>query len=406
MHHAPDETSRPPRRLLGRGPGEGAAPGEPQAPPPPEAEPPATPGTVDPAPEGRPEPGAPGPMPDPGSVSRPEPRSVAGPESPSEPAIGAGGGPESPSEAAIGAGGGPGPAAEVTAAVGELPAGAAPASAPVASPASEPAGEGVGDGRFTVRLANFEGPFDLLLQLISKHKLDVTEVALSQVTDEFMAHLRALGPDGDLDQTTEFLVVAATLLDLKAARLLPAAEVEDEADLALLEARDLLFARLLQYRAYKRIAAIFEERWETEGRRHPRTVGLEPHHAELLPEVVISIGAEGFARLAVKAMRPKAEPQVYVDHIHAPLVSVRDQAAVVVALLRERGTAVFRELIEDAGDTLTVVARFLALLELYREKAVALDQETPLGDLTVSWTGGERDPSVAVTDEFDQEDIA
>ncbi|WP_373412834.1 ScpA family protein [Streptomyces sp. NRRL B-24572] len=262
------------------------------------------------------------------------------------------------------------------------------------------------DGRFTVRLSNFEGPFDLLLQLITKHKLDVTEVALSQVTDEFMAHLRALGPDGDLDQTTEFLVVAATLLDLKAARLLPAAEVEDEADLALLEARDLLFARLLQYRAYKQIAAIFEERWEAEGRRHPRTVGLEPHHAELLPEVVISIGAEGFAKLAVKAMQPKAEPQVYVDHIHAPLVSVRDQAAVVVALLRERGTAVFRELIEDADDTLTVVARFLALLELYREKAVALDQETALGDLVVSWTGGETDPSAAVTDEFDQEATA
>ncbi|MFD3535134.1 segregation and condensation protein A [Streptomyces sp. NPDC058664] len=264
-----------------------------------------------------------------------------------------------------------------------------------------------GGGRFTVRLANFEGPFDLLLQLIAKHRLDVTEVALSQVTDEFMAHLRALGPDGDLDQTTEFLVVAATLLDLKAARLLPAAEVEDEADLALLEARDLLFARLLQYRAYKRIAAIFEERWETEGRRHPRTVGLEPHHAELLPEVVISLGAEGFARLAARAMRPKAEPQVYVDHIHAPLVSVREQAAVVVALLRERGTALFRELIEDVDDdTLTVVARFLALLELYREKAVVLDQETALGDLTVSWIGGEKDPSVAVTDEFDQEATA
>ncbi|MFE6787509.1 segregation/condensation protein A [Streptomyces sp. NPDC057680] len=281
-------------------------------------------------------------------------------------------------------------------------------AAPASPPAGEPsAGSGGGDGRFTVRLANFEGPFDLLLQLITKHKLDVTEVALSQVTDEFMAHLRALGPDGDLDQTTEFLVVAATLLDLKAARLLPAAEVEDEADLALLEARDLLFARLLQYRAYKRIAAIFEERWEAEGRRHPRTVGLEPHHAELLPEVVISIGAEGFARLAVKAMQPKAEPQVYVDHIHAPLVSVREQAAVVVSLLRERGTALFRELIEDVGDdTLTVVARFLALLELYREKAVALDQETALGDLTVSWTGGEADPAAAVTDEFDQETTA
>ncbi|MFJ3819069.1 segregation and condensation protein A [Streptomyces sp. NPDC090056] len=257
------------------------------------------------------------------------------------------------------------------------------------------------DGRFTVRLSNFEGPFDLLLQLITRHKLDVTEVALSRVTDEFMAHLRALGPDGDLDQTTEFLVVAATLLDLKTARLLPAAEVEDEADLALLEARDLLFARLLQYRAYKRVAAVFEERWENEGRRHPRTVGLEPHHAELLPEVIISIGAEGFAKLAVKAMQPKAEPQVYVEHIHAPLVSVREQAAVVAALLRERGTAAFRELIEDAGDTLTVVARFLALLELYRERAVALDQETALGDLTVSWTGG--DGEARVTDEFDQE---
>ncbi|MFD9034471.1 segregation/condensation protein A [Streptomyces sp. NPDC059567] len=274
------------------------------------------------------------------------------------------------------------------------PAAAAPES--VATPPRD----GGGDGRFTVRLANFEGPFDLLLQLISKHKLDVTEVALSKVTDEFMAHIRAMGPDWDLDQTTEFLVVAATLLDLKAARLLPAAEVEDEADLALLEARDLLFARLLQYRAYKQIATIFEDRWEAEGWRYPRTVGLEAHHAELLPEVVISIGAEGFAKLAVNAMQPRAKPQVYVDHIHAPLVSVREQAGIVVALLRERGSVSFRELTDSADDTLTVVARFLALLELYREKAVALDQEDALGELTVTWVGGERETQV--TDEFDQ----
>ncbi|MEV4685018.1 segregation/condensation protein A [Streptomyces kurssanovii] len=260
---------------------------------------------------------------------------------------------------------------------------------------------GADDGRFTVRLVNFEGPFDLLLQLISKHKLDVTEVALSKVTDEFMAYIRAMGPDWDLDQTTEFLVVAATLLDLKAARLLPAAEVEDEADLALLEARDLLFARLLQYRAYKQIADIFDRRLDDEARRYPRTVGLEAHLAELLPEVVISVGAEGFAKLAVKAMQPKAKPQVYVDHIHAPLVSVREQAEVVVAMLRERGRASFRELSEDAPDTLTVVARFLALLELYREKAVALDQEEALGELTVVWAGGGAE-AVAVTDEFDQ----
>ncbi|GAB3171592.1 segregation and condensation protein A [Streptomyces incanus] len=258
------------------------------------------------------------------------------------------------------------------------------------------------DGRFKVRLSNFEGPFDLLLQLISKHKLDVTEVALSKVTDEFMAYIRALGPDWDLDETTEFLVVAATLLDLKAARLLPAAEVEDEADLALLEARDLLFARLLQYRAYKRIAEIFSRRLDEEARRYPRTVGLEPHHAELLPEVVISIGAEGFARLAVKAMQPRPKPQVYVDHIHAPLVSVQEQAGIVVARLRQLGEASFRTLTEDTDDTLTVVARFLALLELYREKAVALDQETALGELTVRWTGGGGDAAPAVTDEFDR----
>ncbi|MFC9425218.1 segregation and condensation protein A [Streptomyces sp. NPDC056987] len=260
--------------------------------------------------------------------------------------------------------------------------------------------DGGGDERrFTVRLANFEGPFDLLLQLISKHRMDVTEVALSQVTDEFMAHLRAMGPEGDLDQTTGFLVVAATLLDLKAARLLPAAEIEDEADLALLEARDLLFARLLQYRAYKRVAEIFGERLETEGRRHPRTVGLEPHHAELLPEVVISVGAEGFARLAVKAMQPKPRPRVYVDHIHAPLVSVREQAGIVVALLRERGGMSFRELTADAegaDGTLTVVARFLALLDLYRERVVALEQDEALGPLMVRWTGGDDDSEETV----------
>ncbi|MFF1557758.1 segregation and condensation protein A [Streptomyces sp. NPDC058279] len=262
--------------------------------------------------------------------------------------------------------------------------------------------DGAEERRFTLRLANFEGPFDLLLQLISRHKLDVTEVALSQVTDEFMAYIRAMGPDWDLDQTSEFLVVAATLLDLKAARLLPAAEVEDEADLALLEARDLLFARLLQYRAYKQVAALFQDWSRQEGKRYPRTVGLEPHHAELLPEVVIGIGADGFARLAVQAMRPRAEPQVYVEHIHAPLVSVREQAGLVVALLKARGEATFQELTEGAADTLTVVARFLALLELYREKAVVLDQDEALGALTVRWSGGDGDGMPRVTDEFDQ----
>ncbi|MFC8145199.1 segregation and condensation protein A [Streptomyces paradoxus] len=282
-------------------------------------------------------------------------------------------------------------------AASEEPSGTAPGPRPPADDAGA-----AGDGVFKVRLANFEGPFDLLLQLISRHKLDVTEVALSKVTDEFMAYIRAMGPDWDLDETTEFLVVAATLLDLKAARLLPAAEVEDEGDLALLEARDLLFARLLQYRAYKQIADIFSGRLDDEARRYPRTVGLEAHHAELLPDVVISIGAEGFAKLAVKAMQPRPKPQVYVDHIHAPLVSVQEQAQIVVARLREFGEASFRALVADTDDTLTVVARFLALLELYREKAVALEQETALGELLVRWTGGDGDEAPTVTDEFDR----
>nr|WP_245687566.1 segregation/condensation protein A [Peterkaempfera griseoplana] len=293
-------------------------------------------------------------------------------------------------------------------------AGAAPPDAPGSLPqqAEGAAGGGTADSGpeaasdaggsgFRVRLENFEGPFDLLLGLISKHKLDVTEVALSKVTDEFIAHIRAMGPDWDLDQATEFLVVAATLLDLKAARLLPAAEIEDEEDLALLEARDLLFARLLQYRAYKQAAALFAERWAAEQRQRPRTVGLEPHHAELLPEVVISIGPERFARLAAKAMTPKPKPAVYVDHIHTPPVSVREQAALVVELLRAMGEASFTALVADAGDTLTVVARFLALLELYRERVLAFDQPEALGELQVVWIG-EEGREVEVTDEFDR----
>lgn len=359
-----DDPARPSRRSLGRGPG------VPDARPPAVTEPVAEPEPVLPEPVAEPEPAAvaeaePPPPPPPPPPAEPEPEPEPEPDPDPEPAP-------------------------------------APDPAPDPVPAPDAGTEPVDDGRFTVRLVNFEGPFDLLLQLISKHKLDVTEVALSKVTDEFMGHIRAMGPDWDLDQTTEFLVVAATLLDLKAARLLPAAEVEDEADLALLEARDLLFARLLQYRAYKQIAEIFSDRLETEARRYPRTVGLEPQYAELLPEVVIRIGPEGFARLAVKAMQPKPRPQVYVDHIHAPLVSVQEQAGIVVARLRERGEVSFQALTEDAADTLTVVARFLALLELYRERVVALDQEEALGSLMVRWTGGDDDVEPTVTDEFDR----
>jgi segregation and condensation protein A len=261
-------------------------------------------------------------------------------------------------------------------------------------------------GVFHVDLGElFEGPFDLLLGLISKHKLDVTEVALSTVTDEFIAHIRAhkstWGNDW-LGQATEFLVVAATLLDLKAARLLPSGEVEDEEDLALLEARDLLFARLLQYRAYKQVAAVFSERMAAEAGRFPRSVSLEPALASLLPEVLLGLGPQEFAALAARALAPRVPPTVSIDHLHAPVVSVREQAAVLVTMLRRSRSSTFRALTADCAGTVVVVARFLALLELFREGAVTFEQESPLAELHIRWTGTD-DGDLVVDDEFDED---
>jgi segregation and condensation protein A len=256
---------------------------------------------------------------------------------------------------------------------------------------------------FEVHLDVFEGPFDLLLGLIAKHKLDITEIALASVTDEFIAYIRGYGSEWDLDVASEFLVVAATLLDLKAARLLPTGEVEDEEDLALFEARDLLFARLLQYRAYKQVAAVFAGRLADEARCHPRTVGLEEPFSKLLPEVLIGLGPYEFAALAARTLAPKPEPTVGLAHLHAPKVSVREQAAVLVDRLRRLGSATFRTLTADCSDTVTVVCRFLALLELYRETVVAFEQITPFGELHVRWTGGDAaDVAAIVTDEFDE----
>jgi segregation and condensation protein A len=269
--------------------------------------------------------------------------------------------------------------------------------------AAEPAPEVASGSGFHVDLGDlFEGPFDLLLGLISKHKLDVTEVALSKVTDEFIAHIKAKGPEWDLGQATEFLVVAATLLDLKAARLLPSGEVEDEEDLALLEARDLLFARLLQYRAYKQVAAFFAGRMADEAGRHARSVSLEPHLAGLLPEVLLGLGPQEFALLAAKAFQPKPVPMVSVDHLHAPTVSVREQAAILVTALRRSRRSTFRALIVDCEGTLLVVARFLALLELYREGAVTFEQVDPLGELHIRWTGTD-EGEIEVPDEFEDD---
>lgn len=262
----------------------------------------------------------------------------------------------------------------------------------------EVAPESAAGVRFTVKLANFEGPFDLLLQLISQHQLDVTEVALHRVTDDFIAHLRALGDDWSLDETTEFLVIAATLLDLKAARLLPAGDVEDEEDLALLEARDLLFARLLQYRAYKQVAALFRELESGALRRYARSVAVEERFAALLPEVMLGVDPQRFAEIAAAVFRPKPPPTVSLDHLHAAKVSVRDRVALLRVRLASSGRASFGELVADCTHTVEVVATFLALLDLYKENTVVFEQVDPLGELRVQWTGGSVEDAAAAAD--------
>ena len=256
---------------------------------------------------------------------------------------------------------------------------------------------------FSVHLSNFDGPFDLLLQLISRHKLDITEVSLSLVTDEFISYIRSLEVSGQgwqLDQATEFLVVAATLLDLKAARLLPSGEVEDEEDLALLEARDILFARLLQYRAFKEIAASFQTMIEAADKAFPRVVALDPALAALLPEVLIGVGPERFASIAERVLTPKSPPVVAIEHLHMALVSVSEQSKLVVEALRHSKTMSFRSLCHDADSTMVVVARFLALLDLYRQGNLRFNQVIALGELQISWTGSQ-EGDVEVTDEFD-----
>jgi len=265
-----------------------------------------------------------------------------------------------------------------------------------------------GSRPFEVHLDVFQGPFELLLGLISKHKLDITEIALAHVTDEFMAHIRAhqaSDTEWDLSQASEFLLVAATLLDLKSARLLPQLGPEDEEDLALIEARDLLFARLLQYRAFKDVAAAFAERMATAGRMTARQAGLEPQFAALLPELIMGITPEQLAMIAARAMTPKVAPTIGLEHLHAPTVSVREQAGLIVARLRQLRTCTFRSLVADADSTLVIVARFLALLELFRESAITFDQAEALGALTVRWTGQD-EGEIGVSDEFDEEDVS
>ncbi|MCT1395145.1 segregation/condensation protein A [Microbacterium sp. p3-SID338] len=250
--------------------------------------------------------------------------------------------------------------------------------------AAEPSSAGDATG-FRVSLSNFDGPFDLLLNLISKHEMDITEVSLSAVTNEFIAYLADLEDEEELDQASEFLVVAATLLDMKVAGLLPQGELVDAEAVALLEARDLLFARLLQYRAFKEVSAWFSRCLQREDRRHVRAVPLEEKHRKQTPELVWSLTPDDFAALALLAFAPKEIPHVGLDHLHAPLVSIREQAAIVVTLLRGTESLSFRELVAGVTEPGIVVARFISVLELYRHAALSFEQLEPLGELTLRW---------------------
>lgn len=264
------------------------------------------------------------------------------------------------------------------------------AAEPAAPDAATAAPETTDAHGFRIRLTNFEGPFDLLLQLISQHRLDVTEVALHQVTDEFIAYTKSLGDTYSLDEVTAFLVVAATLLDLKAARLLPSGQVDNDDDLALLEIRDLLFARLLQYRAFKHVAEMFAELEAAALRSYPRAVSLEERFSDLLPPVHLGLDGDQFAQIAAGAFTPRPVPTVGLSHLHIPRVSVPEHAKRMVELLAERGAGqwmTFTELVAECTAPIEIVARFLGVLELYRSKAVLFEQSEPLGPLQVSWTG-------------------
>jgi segregation and condensation protein A len=255
--------------------------------------------------------------------------------------------------------------------------------------------------KFNVKLSQFEGPFDLLLNLIAKHELEVTALALHIVTDDFLQYIKNQGSEWDLNETTEFLVIAATLLDLKTARLLPSGEVEDEEDIARLEARDLLFARLMQYKAFKDVSYWLNTQLSVEAKRYPRSVSLEPQFANLLPEVLLGLGPNELARLAARAMEVKTIPTISLSHLHASTVSVREQAGIIVERLRRVGASTFRSLITGV-EIPVVIARFLAILELFRESQITLEQESPLADLFIRWVGAEQG-EIAVTDEFDAE---
>jgi segregation and condensation protein A len=239
---------------------------------------------------------------------------------------------------------------------------------------------------YQVKLEVFQGPFDLLLHLIAKRELDIYEVSLAAITEEYLEHLKQMR-ELDLEVATEFLVVAATLIEMKAGRLLPGPP-RDEEDLLALSERDVLIARLLEYRAFKDAAARFAELIDANAGYVGREAGPGADFAHLIPDVLAKVSVHRLADLAVTALTPKEPPHVDTSHITPIRVSVGDAAKEIAARLQQTGTATFRALASDAGNKLEVIVRFLALLELVKRGYADVAQSTNFGEIEATWIAG------------------
>jgi segregation and condensation protein A len=241
---------------------------------------------------------------------------------------------------------------------------------------------------YVVKTEVFEGPFDLLLHLIARQRVDLWQVSLSRITEDYLAEIRRMR-ELDLEVATEFLVVAATLLELKAARLLPAPDANPDEIEAVLEERDLLFARLLQYRAYKQVAGLFGARLAEQAAYHPRRVGAEDLLRRIVPELLVGVTPEELARLAAAALTPVPPPDVTTTHIPPPRLSVAEAVIDLARRLHDQGMSTFEDLVGRQAVPIEIVIGLLAVLELYKRSLVELDQASTFADITVRWTGGD-----------------
>ena len=244
---------------------------------------------------------------------------------------------------------------------------------------------------YEVQTTVFEGPFDLLLHLILNEQVDLYEVSLSRIVDAYLAELERM--EGlDLEVATEFLLIAATLVELKARRLLPGdPDLELDEEFSMWEERDLLLARLVECKTFKDAALLLSAMADEAGRSFPRTAGLDERFADLAPDLLAGITAIDLRDAMVRALTPKPVPKVHLDHVAPSRLSVTEAVAELVDELPRIGSTTFRALTDAFVERLDVVVRFLAVLELYKQGMIDLDQPTTFGDLTISWLGGEVD---------------